>query len=102
MTQALTCPQLWQYIAQAERVQIETRYFNETYLADARGNVLERVPAEKEGYALAEIPIADAPPPDRGRQPSFGVSKFAYLFDAFANAVLVQEYRRKVKQHRNR
>jgi hypothetical protein len=32
-------------------------------------------------------------PPSKGQQPPFGISKFAYRFDAIANMILVVEYK---------
>jgi len=97
MTFALTCPRLWKYVPQADRVRVEARYFNETYVADAAGKVLQRVPAEKEGYALSEVALPPAPPEPQGQQPAFGISRLNYLLDAFANWALAPVYRRRIK-----
>ena len=95
-------PDFWKYISQTDAVRIETGYFNETYIADAAGQVLQRVPPEVEACALAEVALSDSPPQPRGEQPPFGISVFAYLPDAFANAVLPAVYRRNVRRTRGR
>ena len=90
-------PDFWKYIWQVDTVRVEAGYFNETYIADAAGRVLQRVPPEVEAYALAEVVVADTPPQPHGKQPPFGISVFAYLLDAFANAALPKIYRRGIR-----
>ena len=99
---ALAHPGLWKYIPQAEAVRIETGYFNGAYVADAAGQVLHRVPPEAEAYALAEVTLADAPPQPRGKQPPFGVSVLAYVFDVYVNRLSSLVYRRNVRRIRGR
>jgi predicted amidohydrolase len=94
----LTKPHLWKYLRQAKQVTAEAGYFNETYIADASGNVLARVPPEVEGFTLAEIEIPASPPQPRGKQPAFGVSIFNYWFDAFANWIMAALYRKKTRE----
>ncbi len=91
----LSAPHLWKYLSQAEHVFVESRYFNETYIADALGKVIERVPAEIETFTLAEIEIPATPPQPRGKQPAFGISILSYWSDAFANWVVTPLYRKK-------
>ena len=90
-------PDFWKYISQADAVRVEAGYFNETYIADADGRVLQRVPPEVEAGTLAEVALADTPPQPRGEQPPFGISTFAYWFDAFANWILASAYRRGIR-----
>jgi hypothetical protein len=97
---ALTAPGLWKYIPQANRLCIEAHYFNETYIADASGQVVQRVPPEVEGFALCQVSVPDSPPNPIGQQPSFGISVYTYLLDAMAKMGLAVEYRRKVSQRR--
>jgi predicted amidohydrolase len=92
---ALMAPRLWKYMPRADRLCIEAGYFNETYIADASGKVLQQVPAGEEGFVLADVALPDAPPSPRGAQPPFGISVFAYLFDVLANLSLASEYQRK-------
>ncbi len=97
---ALAHPGLWKYIPQAEAVRIEAGYFNETYVADAAGRVLQRVPPETEAYALAEVTLADAPPQPHGKRPPFGISVLAYVFDVCVNRLSSLAYRRNVRRIR--
>jgi len=96
-TFALACPRLWKYFSQAGDVVLETEYFQETYIADAGGNVIRSVPPGVEGYAIAEVAIPDSPPQPDGEQPQFGISRFVYGMDVFANGVMVREYERKLR-----
>ena len=96
---ALIRPSLWRHISRLGQARIETDYFNETYISDAYGMVLERVQPEVEGYALSNVTMPDYPPQSKGRQPPFGISKFAYLFDAIANMLLASEYKRKIRKY---
>jgi predicted amidohydrolase len=93
---AFTAPWLLKYIPQADRLSIEANYFNETYIADAAGQVLHRVPPGVEGYALSQVTVPEAPPIPKDPQPAFGISEFAYLFDTLAKMGLAVEYRRKI------
>jgi predicted amidohydrolase len=94
-----TQPQLWHYIKQAEQVQLESDYYNETYVADAWGTVLAQVPAEQEGWVLAEVELADTPPQPAGPQPKFGISPMSYVFsDVLIPAMMVPLYRAGVRR----
>jgi predicted amidohydrolase len=92
-------PSLWGTISRLGQARLETNYFNETYIADADGAILERVQPEMEGYALSDVTLPGFPPQTKGRRPSFGISKSAYLFDAIANMLLVSEYKRKIRKY---
>lgn len=72
---------------QAEQVRIEAGYFNESYAADACGQILSQVPPGVEGYTIAEVNCPASPPQPSGRQPSFGLSAAAYGLDTFANLI---------------
>ena len=99
---AMMRPDLWGQLAQAQAARVETGYFNETYVADATGRVLQRVPPEVEGYALAEVTLADSPPQPQGKQPSFGLSVWPYLADEFANVMLAPVYRKGIRRAHGR
>jgi predicted amidohydrolase len=94
----LFAPSLWKYIPQAEQVIAEAGYFNETYIADASGRVIERVRAEVESFALAEIEVPASPPQPKGKQPAFGISPIGYWSDAFANWLVTPLYRTKIRR----
>jgi predicted amidohydrolase len=94
----LSAPHLWKQIPQAEHVIVESKYFNETYVADASGNVLAHVQPEVEAFALAEIEISDTQPKPRGKQPAFGISHLSYWSDAFANWMVAAHYRKKIRK----
>ncbi len=94
---ALMSPKLLKYVSQAGSLCVEAGYFNETFIADSSGQVLQRVPPGEEGFALGEVVVPDAPPSPKGPQPPFGISRFAYVLDAFANLGMIAEYRRKLR-----
>jgi predicted amidohydrolase len=96
---ALVYPPLWKYTSQFNRAHMETGYFNETYIADASGMVLQRVPPEAESYGLSDLTLPDVPPQPTGKQPPFGISKFTYLIDPMANLLMGQEYRKKTRKY---
>lgn len=96
---SMTYPPLWRQRAHFGRICMESGYFNETYLADAAGSVLQAVPPGTEGIAVGEVSLPDSPPVPQGTPPPYGVSAFAYGFDALANRWLAAEYRKKVGKH---
>jgi predicted amidohydrolase len=96
---ALTSPTLWGYISRADECRIEGGFYQETYVADAAGRVLDRVAAGSENFAMAESLLADAPPQPTGAQPGFGITPLPYLLDALFNAASVSVYQRKVRSY---
>jgi hypothetical protein len=95
----LAYPILWRHLAYAAECRIEGGFYQETYIADASGHILDRVAAGSENYALADINLADAPPQPTSVQPNFGITPLPYLLDAAFNAASVPIYRRKVRAH---
>jgi len=95
MGMVMTDPRLWKYLTLASQVQVQAGYFQETYVANAAGEVLARVPAGEEGFAVAEVALPDAPLPAKRKPPAYGLSGFAYLLDRYANLLLAGEYRKK-------
>ncbi len=92
-------PPLWKHKSQFEHVHVETEYFNETYITDQAGIILQFVPPNTEGVAISNVILPDAPPQPKGKQPSFGIPAFGYLFDTLANKLLSSEYRKKTKKY---
>ncbi len=94
----LMCPRLWKYIPTTEALFVETGYFNETYIADADGRIVEKAPTGNEGYALGEVILQDSPPQPSTPPPAYGLSTLVYLFDNLANLLLIPVYRRGVRR----
>ncbi len=92
-------PPLWKHKSQFARAQIETDYFNETYIADSSGVVLQSVPSGSDGFAISEVILPDASPDPKGKQPPFGIPKFTYLIDSMADMLLDAEYRKKLRRY---
>jgi len=92
-------PPLWKYKSQFDHVRMETDYFNETYITDNSGTVLQSVQPNIEGFAISDVILPDFPPPSKGKQPAFGIPAFAYLFDAIANRLMASEYRKKTQKY---
>jgi predicted amidohydrolase len=94
---SLFYPPLWKYRSQFDCARMEADYFNETYIAGSAGEILRRVEQNAEDFVVSDVSLPDAPPQSRGKQPSFGIPGFTYLFDAVANRMLASEYRKKTK-----
>jgi len=92
-------PPLLKYKSQFNHVRMETDYFNETYITDRSGTVLQSVPPNIEGFAISDVILSDSPPQPKGKQPPFGISNFTYLFDTIANRLLASEYRKKTQRY---
>jgi len=99
---ALLYPPFWKDRSRFEHARIETNYFNETYIADASGAILGCAQPEVEDYAISNVTLWDFPPQPKGKQPPFGISKFAYMFDAMANIILASEYKKKTRKYLGR
>ncbi len=86
-------PDLWKYISQAEKIKISAGYFDDTFIADADGNLLAKTKVEGDDLVIASIQLADKPPqPKSLRQPAFGLGKLTYLVDNYINAILINYY----------
>jgi len=95
---ALMVPRLWKYRTQFAQARMQTGYFLETTIANAAGEVLQRVAPELEDFALSEVTLADDPPQPNGKQPPFGIPSFTCLFDTIVNNMLASEYRKHTLQ----
>ncbi len=94
-------PPLWKHRTGGEAVCVQTRYFNESYIADGTGTVVGAVPAEAEGLALAEVALAEPRPAPAGSPPAYGIPGFSSLFDSVAGLLLASEYRRNCREARS-
>lgn len=88
----LARPDLWKNIRRAGEVFIESGYFNETFIANADGEVLRRASRDEDNLVVATVETPDAPPEPRGKQPKIGLSPLAYSADALTNALLTGYY----------
>ncbi|MBN2387132.1 MAG: carbon-nitrogen hydrolase family protein [Anaerolineales bacterium] len=91
-------PRLWRHLKDARALHQECPFYQDTYIADQDGQMLAQVPSGEEGFALAEVTLADRPPNPIGRQPKFGLPVVLYGVDWLLNLLLVPTYRRKVRQ----
>ena len=96
---SLIYPPLWKYRSQFDQVLMETDYFNETYITDNSGTILQSVQSNTEGFAVSDVILPDFHPQSKGKQPPFGIPKFTYLFDTIANMMLVPEYKKKTQRY---
>jgi predicted amidohydrolase len=95
---SLAQPGLLRYIARADQVRLESGYYQETFVADATGKVLARVPAASEGLALGAVMLSDSPPQPQGQQPTTGLSPLVFWVDRLTNRLMAQVYQRQVSQ----
>ena len=102
LTFAAMRPELFKHIPQAAETVIETGYFNETYVANAGGEILAKVPEGEEGYVVAEIELAPITPTPVKHQPSFGMLPPTYWFDTILNTAMTPLYRHNVRKHYGR
>ncbi len=96
---SLIYPPLWKYKSQFDHARMEADYYNETYIAEQSGRVLQSVQSNSEGFAVSDVRLSDSPPTPKGNQPPFGIPTFIYLFDKVANILLASEYRKKTQEH---
>jgi hypothetical protein len=90
-------PDLWKYIPRAEQARIESGYFDETYIADAQGNVLNRTKLDGDDVAVAQVPLAEKTPVPQTPQPKIDLSPLTYRADELTNAILTGYYNQRWK-----
>jgi predicted amidohydrolase len=88
-------PDLWKHISQAEQIYGECGYFDETFIANAQGQVLNRTKRDGDDVAVAQVELAEKTPIPQSPQPKIGLSPLAYRADEMANALLVSYYNQK-------
>jgi len=96
---SLLYPPLWKYKSQFDNARMEADFYNETYIAENSGAVMQSVQPNTEGVAVSEVILSDSPPKPKGNQPPFGIPNFIYQFDKIANIILASEYKKKMKRY---
>ena len=96
---SLLYPSLWKYRSQFDRARMEAEYFNETFIAESSGTIVQYVRQNAEGFVVSDVSLPESPPQPKGKQPPFGIPGFTYLFDTVANMILTSEYRKKAKRY---
>jgi hypothetical protein len=84
---------LMKYASHFQHARMETVYFNDTYISDEAGNVLQSVHPDEEGFALSEVFLSEIPPQPQGKQPPFGISPLTYVLDIVANLIMKFKYK---------
>jgi predicted amidohydrolase len=92
-------PPLLKYKSQFDLVRMEANYFNETYITDNSGTILQSVQPETEGVAISDVIMPDLPPQSKGKQPPFGLPKYMYIVDSVAEMMFGSEYNKKRKRY---
>jgi len=95
-------PPLLKYKSQFDCARMETDYFNETYITDHAGNVLQSVPPDTEGVAVSDVLMPDSPTQSNGKQPAFGIPKSMYLVDSITEMIFASEYNEKTQRYLSR
>jgi hypothetical protein len=94
-------PDLWRHLPKASEIIVETGFDKQAKVMDANGQVCARVMDEGDGFALAEVPIADTQPKPNKAQPKMRDKAISYfLADHYIPAVLTGMYRKKVAKRR--
>jgi hypothetical protein len=89
-------PDLWKYLRQAAEARAQAGYFDETFIADARGQVLSRASLDEDNLTVSKVQLAEKTPLPTGKQPKIDLSPLAYRAEELTNALLAPAYR----QHR--
>jgi hypothetical protein len=92
-----TRPDLWKYISQAEKIYLEAGYFDETFIANANGQVLNRTKLDGDDLAVAQVELAEKTPIPQTPQPKIDLSPLTYRVDEMVNALLVNYYNHRWK-----
>ena len=92
-------PPLLKYKSEFDHIRMETNYFNETYIADNSGSILQSVQSDTEGFAISDVIMPDSPPQSKGKQPPFGIPKYMYLIDSIAEMMFASEYNKKTQRY---
>jgi hypothetical protein len=90
-------PDLWKFIPQAENILQTAGYFDETFIAEARGQVLSRAQLNGDDLTVALVELAAQTPIPQMPQPKIDLSPLTYLADEMTNALLVGYY----QQHKS-
>ncbi len=90
-------PDLWKYISQAEKIYLEAGYFDQTFIADAQGQVLTRTKIDGDDLAVAQVELAEETPVPQTPQPKIDLSWFTYRVDELVNTLLVNCYNQRWK-----
>lgn len=90
---------LWEYISQAPRVQVETGFDHQAKIIDAFGQVIARVTEDGDSFTLAEVTLADEMPKPGYPQPKMRTHSAAYfLVDVVTAGVMTALYRRGLRR----
>ena len=90
-------PDLWKFIPQAEEILQTAGYFDETFIADARGQVLSRTQLNGDDLTVAPVALAAQTPSPQTPQPKIDLSPLTYAADQLTNALLVGDYNQRKK-----
>jgi predicted amidohydrolase len=91
-------PDIQKLLAQAQDVILETGYGRFSKVIDAQGRRIARVESDGDGYALAEITLADDPPQPMSPQPKMRLPALGhFLIDALAANLVIPLYRQGVR-----
>ena len=85
-------PDLWKYVSQAEKIYLEAGYFDQTFIADANGQILSRTKIDGDDVAVAQVELAEKTPVPQTSQPKIDLSPLTYRADEMTNALLVNYY----------
>ena len=90
-------PDLWKYVSGAEKIYLEAGYFDQTFIADASGQVLNRTKIDGDDIAVAQVELAEKTPVPQTPQPKINLSPLTYRVDELVNALLVNYYNQRWK-----
>lgn len=85
-------PDLWKYILHAEQVTVTTGYYDDTFIADANGNVMGKIKLDGDDLVVSTVQLSATTPRPNQPQPAFGLDPLAYMLDNYSNALLKSYY----------
>ncbi len=88
-------PDLWKHVAKAEQIYGQAGYFDETFIANAQGQILNRTQLAGDDVAVAQVELAGKTPVPHNPQPRNDLSPLTYRADEMVNALLVNYYNQK-------
>jgi predicted amidohydrolase len=88
-------PALWKQLLHTNQISLECRFYPQTKIVDAQGNLLATITEEGDHCVVAEVELADVPPKPLTSQPKSAYTPYAYLMsDWIAPALMTLLYRR--------
>jgi hypothetical protein len=92
-------PDFLEYVRQAQEVTLEAGYERYAKIIASDGQLLARVENDGDGFAVAEVTLADTPPQPTAAQPEMRLPEIArFIIDVVGVSALIPTYRDGVRR----